>query len=1526
MINSSSDKQCKRYQPIQSRYIEQPQPDEIVSSNTDLDQNDQQIRLRHQRTSRKKGSIKIRNLDIDSDIIKEDISQENKSDQESDGGYIQNRNIQLAFTPNNEEEVESPFKGRGHQNSDRLYRINDIRTQNFNPQQYSTSKLPKDHDSSKAEITIKSYKNLNSANSLYSPTKGSQNLIQSENNIYENYNVFQRLILYHVFSFMREMKTLLKTSVQKININHLPKQAVSDSIQFNLKILYQQIKNNEYQNFNASTLFKIFFWKINKLMTLLIVFLAMLETYSRFIMAILTETLISAVENQNIGDAYIQAFALAVLSLIALMSKHFQQYIISNAATKMRMILINLIYDRIIELHSSQIAHLNIGKIMNLVSSDLNVIEYQLAYIYQVTVIPGSLLLTSIILWLRFDGPIGLIAILFCGILYPLQIIIQKVNKTILLKTRKLQDQRIQQTNTVIEGIKYIKMYVWESIFEKKIMSLREKEFLYYLNIHVLNLIDRSFNFSVHIWGSFCFILFLYFNNIPLSISSIMGTIQLMSMIKYYCIFQVSYAFQALMNFSVIFQRVSDILKYQSNNLTTIDCYNKTTFTGYDLQHQPIQQLIQERGRGLNRKGSINLQSTTLLTIYQYFGRWQKDGIPAINGINLDIKSGEIVAVIGKVGSGKSTLLSAILQDVPFYEGMINQQRKLKLAYVEQDPFIYAGSIRENILFGKEYDYTLYLKVLEVSCLDQDILSFKQGDKTEIGEKGTNLSGGQKARLSLARALYQMADLYLFDDPLSAVDSKVANKIFDNAIKDFIFKFQPNYRPSLIRSHQAFLSQLPSVILVTHQISFALECDYVIILDGGKIIHQGPKNKIKKHILETSNIESNNTNIEKPNLIRSLKIRRPSKLISRVVTQITKINKEEHTPQLYVAEDQIQQDASLSTYKRYFSYWKPFLLIFLILCQNIASEIINNYYYKEMAQFKQDDTQNNEIVFKNASILVIGSYINNVIKYFLNIFGVLTSNNIIHNKMLKTLIRSPIEYFDTNPSGRLINRFSTDLSLADTQIQQTITDIFEQGSQFIVSLVTIAILQPYFTFPALFTVASTVFIFRITRIVISQLKICDLISRSPLFDQFKISIYGVTQIRINENYSWIKDKFLKLSNQSMQANLLFLYSQKCFGFYIDLFGQFANITGIFLIIFMIDDPKIFSQALLLLSTFNTQAGTLRQFMAFDSMMNSINRMFEICDIEIEDQSKQLCDLEVQIWPRLGTIQFSNVEMQYRKNTPFVLKGMSFNIKDKEKIGIVGRTGSGKSSIIYSLFRMTEIEEEGTISIDDQDIKKIALNKLRQEISIIPQVPFLFKGTLRENLDPLRKFDDNKIITALIETGLDGFLQLLPEELNHEIDPDLFSIGQKQLICLSRVLLNKKKILVLDEATANVDMITDCLIQQIIKEKFNDCTILTIAHRLNTIADYDRIFVLDDGKVLEQGHPYELLVQNPKISTYINSDSVFAKMVLQTGSKNSSQIYGIARKCYQKYHDIGSRSNCNSKIFDVSPSSINEFNF
>ncbi|CAD8178676.1 unnamed protein product [Paramecium pentaurelia] len=1519
MLNSYTNKQRKRFQENRSRYLQQAQPDESVSSNTELEPQQQDIRVRLERPSKKKVSVKIRNLDIDSDIIKEENSEDYASEKQSkDQINHQESNAVLNLIP--EEEIDSPFKSRINQNKEILWKSSNQESQNVEVQLFNTPKQQQGADSPKIENAIKSYKNLNTMNSLYSPVKASQKLIINDDTIYQHYNIFQRLFLYHIFCYMKQMKKFIESSTQKISVAHLPKQAYRDSIQYNLKRVYEQIKNNDLYNFNNRALFKLFFWQDNKYVTMMIVILAMFETYSRFVMAILTETLISAITENDMNSAYLQATALAILSLLALMSKHQQQYLISNFATKIRMVFINLIYDRIIELNSTQISMLNVGKIMNLVSSDLNVIEYQLAFIYQVAVIPGSLIFTSIILWLRFDGPLGLVAIIFCAILYPLQILIQNINKKLLLQTRKLQDQRIQQTNTVIEGIKYIKMYVWETIFENKINIIRKKEFFQYLNIHVLNLLDRSFNFSVHIWGSFCFILILYACDTHLTISTIMGTIQLMSMIKYYCIFQVSYAFQALMNFSVIFSRVSEILKQQSNNITTIDQF-KTTFTTYDIQHQPMQQLLMDRTRGLNRKGSLTLLSTSLVTINQYSGRWSKDGTPVISSINLDIKSGEIMGIVGKVGAGKSTLLAAILQELPYYEGSIIQSKKLKLAYVEQEPFIYTGTIKENILFGKDYDQVLYLKVLEVSCLDQDILSFRQGDKTEIGEKGANLSGGQRARLSLARALYSQADLYLFDDPLSAVDSKVAGKIFDNAIKDFIFKFQPNYRPTLIKTHQAFIQQTPAVILATHQISYALECDYVVIMDGGMITHQGQKNKMKKHILEITSAHTSNTNVDNP--IRSLKIRRPSKLMGKVVNQMQKSNKDE-TQTLYITEDQNQSDATFDTYKRYFSYWKPFILIFIILCQNIASEIINNYYYKEMASFDEDRQRDNDQIFYNAAILVLAAYFNNIIKYFLNIFGVLTSNNTIHNQMLKRLILSPITYFDTNSSGRLINRFSTDLSLADTQIQQTITDIFEQGSQFLVSLVTIAILQPYFTFAAIFTIISTILIFRITRSVVSQLKICDLIQRSPLFDQFKITINGVTQIRINENQSWIKEKFIKLSNQSMQANLIFLYSQRCFGFYIDLFGQFANISGIFLIIGMVSDPTIFSQALLLLSTFNTQAGTLRQFMAFDSMMNSVNRMFEICDLEIEKE-EPTGELEIKNWPKLGSIVYSNVKMQYRENTPLVLKGMNFYIKDKEKVGIVGRTGAGKSSVISSLFRLNSIENSGVISIDDQDIRKINLYKLRKEISIIPQVPFLFKGTLRENLDPFQNFDDKTLLNVLSDTGLEGFIQQLPNGLEHQIEPEFFSIGQKQLICLSRVLLNKKKILILDEATANVDMITDFLIQQIIKDKFNDCTIFTIAHRLNTIADYDKVLVLEDGKVLEEGHPYELLVQNPKVSTYINSDSAFAKMVLQTGHKNSSQIYATARRSYLEKNEIQSKSNCNSNILDVSLSSINEFN-
>ncbi|CAD8078629.1 unnamed protein product [Paramecium primaurelia] len=1314
------------------------------------------------------------------------------------------------------------------------------------------------------------------------------------NTIYENYSFLSQIFLIHIFNFMKTAQKLIKQQGIKLSLIHLPKQDEDDTIQPNFQKAKKLFNLKISEQLTSFSLFRTFFFHDNKWLTLKIVLLAMSETYSRFIMSILTQTLIAAVKNGDKQDAFIQAMILALLSLIALISKHYQLYIINNFSTKMRMILTNFVFDRILKLKAYQINELNMGKIMNLVSGDINAIEFQLNFVYSLAIIPGSIIFASVILWLRFDGPIGLIAILICIIIYPLQVFIQKQVQRVLTRAKQKQDNRITSQNQLIEGIRLIKMYVWEKAFSDKIQQLRKEEVMCYFKIHFLNLIDRSFNYSVHIWGSFLFLLIIYFNDIYIDVSSIIGTIQLMSMIKYYCVFQVSYAFQAFMTLNVIFQRVVQIMTSPSSMsekkrhiLTSIE--NGSVIRKSNTIHVNGK----ESERNQVKMQSSVIKRTPYVTMSEVGLRWKARSFPVLSDLNMEVFPGQLIGLIGRVGSGKTTLLSGILEELPQIDGEFSVKKNISIAFVEQDPFIYTGTVRDNILFGKVFELELYRKVMQVSCLDQDVLSFQDGDKTQIGEKGANLSGGQRARLSLARALYSLADLYLFDDPLSAVDSKVARKIFTYAIKEFIFKFQPQYQQEKHNKyHQVFQMSIPAVILSTHQIQFALECDYVIILDKGTIITQGTYKQVKESLALF------NSSIVEP--IKKQLVRKQTRLATLLNKQQEKVEKKE-TVQLFSKEELNQTDASWQTYKRYFLFWKPVFMIIIIIGQNVATEIINNYYYRAMALYDETNRSANTQLFYNAGLLVLAAYCNNIIKYFLNIVGVLTSNNQIHNQMLNRLIRAPISYFDTNPSGRLINRFSTDLSLADNQIQQIITDIFEQGSQFLVSLVTIAILQPFFTFPLIFTITMTIIIFTITRQVVSQLKVCDLIQRSPLFDQFKVCLYGITQIRINNNKEWIRDQFSILCNQSMQANLIFSYSQRCFGFYIDIFGQFTNIIGIFLIIAMIEDPTLFSQALLLLSTFNTQAGTLRQFMAFDSIMNSVNRMFEICDIVVEAQVTQPIDEDLIVigWPEFGKIQFQNVEMQYRSNMPMILKGMSFIIEGGEKVGVVGRTGAGKSSIIQTLLRITEISPNGNILIDGQDIREVGLAKLRQEIAIIPQVPFLFKATIRQNLDPLNLFDDSKVWKVLKDTGLVEYVLELPKQLQSEVQPELFSIGQKQLICLSRVLLNKKRILILDEATANVDMATDAFIQNTIKEKFNDCTIITIAHRLNTIADYDKILVLEEGKVLECGHPFELLATDTKTAIGIDKESVFAMMAIQTGVKNGQAIFDLAKKAYLK---------------------------
>ncbi|CAK58832.1 unnamed protein product (macronuclear) [Paramecium tetraurelia] len=915
----------------------------------------------------------------------------------------------------------------------------------------------------------------------------------------------------------------------------------------------------------------------------------------------------------------------------------------------------------------------------------------------------------------------------------------------------------------------------------------------------------------------------------------------------------VSYGIQSLIHIKVSFTRIASILNIENQEMKNLDqTHQKQEFnTNSQFYTGPRIQL-----QNFTSFWTNSVTETTK---------------PILKNLTLDIQAGQSWAFIGRVGCGKSTLLSAFLNEIPAYKGRIKVFYRQRM--FEQKPFIFPDTIRRNILFGRTYDKALYQKVLLASQLEEDLSQMKYQDRTQIGERGITLSGGQKARIALARALYQQADLYLLDDPLSAVDANVAKNIFQMAIKEFIFQYQP------------------IVILVTHQIQYAVQCEKIGILNDGELIAQGCYNDVKSNLymINEDFAQQLNSNLEQKKSQEL--IQQPSQQRRKIQNQVTN--------NLIGDEADQQQLITLKTYLRYYQFWNIIIIVCILLLE-VGSEVIINFYQRVVSLFQLFQDENDiDTAYYILGMLTLGLFLCNLVKYSLNTYSVQTSIQKIHQQMLKSLTLAPISYFDVNPSGRILNRFSNDLSLCDNLTNYVSLDVLEIIGNFLFSLITLAILQPYFLIMAAFIIIIDVYQFNYAKKIISQLNEIELMARSPLFDFLKKTLGGVIQIRVYQQQDWFRQQFLEISNKCNLSALAYYYSSRSFGFNLDVVGFIASTVGIFVFLKLnYENIAILSQGLLILTTYNDslQWG-LRQLITFETQIISYNRMFQIIDILPEPPHNTEEDFKHPNFPKDGKVKFENVFMRYRQNCDLVLKGLSFEIQSGEKIGCVGRTGAGKSSIIQAIFRMSEIENDSKskISISDLNITQLGLHKLRSNIGIIPQSPFLFTGTIRRNLDPFDKYKDEQLWQALEQTDLLSHVKGLSKGILTDMSDanSVFSVGQKQLICLARIILEKRKIIVLDEATANVDMKTDEFIQETLKNKFSDCTLITIAHRLNTIADYDKVMVVSEGQVIEFDTPFNLLA-NSVNSIFVDKATEFSKLVKNTGEQNTQLIFDIAK--------------------------------
>jgi len=838
---------------------------------------------------------------------------------------------------------------------------------------------------------------------------------------------------------------------------------------------------------------------------------------------------------------------------------------------------------------------------------------------------------------------------------------------------------------------------------------------------------------------------------------------------------------------------------------------------------------------------------------------------PILKNINCEIKKGEFVCIIGEVGSGKSSLLQAILNSMLPLSGSTKLYVNGSISYVSQIPWIRNATIRDNILFYQPYDEERYNEVINLSELRQDLEIFEAGDLTEIGEKGINLSGGQKARVSIARALYSENDIYIFDDPISALDANVGMKVMKNCI----IKHLSN----------------KTRILVTHALQYISFSDRIIYMNKGEIKWVGTYEEIKEKDFFKTFYEKMNKEIneEGPKLKKKTSKEKREEFLRKDSSDEIDKNLEKNKvgrykelntgkiKKLIKEENQEKGKVNITVYKDFLIKIGGFYTIIIIVVLMVIMDLSRSAQDLWLGYWTQHQEKSKNIFYYIIFCLfgVLGcafTYCKVKVQSNCNI----RASRKVHKEMIESLIRAPIPTFhEIVPKGQILNRFSSDIDSVDRGGMDSFLNILTTIISFVTSVGICGYYEPY----SLLTIPPILFLGRkISNFYRNSSRALQRIEsgkRSPVLNLCHEVIPGTTTIRA----FGFQQKYLSLFHERVDEHMKFrIINNGCsqwFNMNLDLISfSFVAFLISFTIIFK---DRFNPQAVAIIYTYCDKMkgcliGGLHTLTWYENSMIGYERCVEFTKCPSEAPLKKINDDSLGVWPNKGKIEFINFSVKYRPNTEIVLNNINFVIQGKEKVGIVGRTGSGKSTITLCLFRILEATE-GKIMIDDVDISSIGLDKLRKNLTIIPQDPALMQGSLRYNIDPLNKSTDNDIINVMKKIGFDYIIKRSNEGLNQEIEEggSNLSVGEKQLICITRAILRKSKIIIMDEATANIDYKTEEMIQKAISELLSDSTFITIAHRIKTILNYDRIMTLDYGKIVDFDTPQNLL--NDKTSLF-----------------------------------------------------------
>ncbi|GAA6024113.1 hypothetical protein JCM10207_003170 [Rhodosporidiobolus poonsookiae] len=1167
----------------------------------------------------------------------------------------------------------------------------------------------------------------------------------------------------------------------------------------------------------------------------------------------------------------ITMFACAVLQTIVLQAYFARCF---ETGMRIRAGLTSLVYKKALVLSPSERSSRQTGDIVNLQASDTTRLQDFCQYanvlwsgVYQIIV--TLFLLYQFLGWSMLAG---FAVVLVC---IPLTALIAKYQGRLQKQQMTQKDRRTSLMAEIISNIRSIKFYAWETAFARRVSEVRNDQ-----ELKTLRSMGLLWSSAFFMWNlapfSISFAAFAAFTLVtgrPLTSDIVFPALALFQMLQIPLAILPTVVGQ-FVECLVSIGRLSDFLLAEELQADAV----------------VVEPILRELERG-DEVISITGGEFTWAALH--------DSTPStLEDITLSVKKGKLIAVVGQVGSGKSSLLSAILGEMHKLAGAVHLRGTV--AYCAQTPWILNATVRENITFGHRFEPEFYELVLEACALKPDLSLLKDGDATEVGEKGISLSGGQKARIGLARAVYARPDIVLLDDVLSAVDAHVARHLFDRIIG-----------PSGLLSDKARL-------LCTHALPFCKQADELVFLRKGSIFERStfdeaiagdtplskllvefgkastetaPASPSDETVVESAQDEED---LQADDLDLKRKLEAVDDAVLKQPAQVIPVEEQKRNTLRALKqstrpkENREQGAVKSDVYKGYLESmgWSSILLFAASMLLYQVFQVTTTVWLKYWSEHNQEDRQNSHLGFYLGVYGALGITaaaffaINAAVTFAL---CSIRSATVLHHRLFDAVIRAPMRFFESTASGTILNRFAADIAIVDVLLPRMAANLVRCIVGALSMLGVIVICAP----PLVLVVIPLLFVYRRIQVYYlatsRELKRLESVTKSPVFASFSETLNGLSTIRAFRSQA----RFVAENDARVDRNLECYFPSINCNRWLAVRLEFLGATlilavstfAVYLLVHASSSAQIAGSTVGLmlsyvLSTSEQLDWIVRSAVEVETNSVSVERILEYTKLPSEAPFSVPSRAPPPSWPAEGAITFENVEARYRPELDPALKGVSFAIKGGEKVGVCGRTGAGKSSLTMALYRIIELSS-GKILIDNLVVSHLGLHDLRARLSIIPQDAQMYSGRLRDNLDPLGEYDDAALWTALGQCRLREVVEGMDGKLDAHVDEGgaNFSAGQRQLLCLGRALLRRRRILILDEATAAVDHESDREIQAVIRREFADNTIVTIAHRIPTVMDCDKILVLDAGKVAEFDTPAALL-QRP--------DSIFRSLAVEAG--------------------------------------------